>query len=97
LGESVEELTKRAQNVFAGTIREKGYAARRIARTETIRIANFSRLTQYQRNRHIVRAKQWLAQLDSRVEEICARLHGEVVDLEAGSPRRLSVFYTSSN
>ena len=83
LGESVEELTKRAQNVFAGTIREKGYAARRIARTETIRIANFSRLTQYQRNRHIVRAKQWLAQLDSRVEEICARLHGEVVDLEA--------------
>jgi HK97 family phage portal protein len=80
-GESVAELEKRVKRVFEGTIREKGYAARRIARTETIRIANFARLTQYQRNKNIVEKKQWLSQLDARVDEVCASLHGEIADL----------------
>lgn len=80
-GESIPELTKRVQQVFAGSIRENGYAARRIARTETIRLSNYTRLVQYQRNSDVIDARQWIAQLDSRVEEICARLHGEVAEL----------------
>lgn len=85
-GESIPELTERVQRVFAGTIRETGYAARRIARTETIRAANFARLTQYSANRHIVEKKQWLAQLDSKTDEICAILHGETVGLDSSFP-----------
>ena len=81
LGEGIPELTKRVEAVFAGTIREEGYAARRIARTETTRIANWTRDIQYRRNSHIVKGKQWLAQLDARVDEICAELHGETAKL----------------
>jgi HK97 family phage portal protein len=80
-GESIPELTKRVQDVFKGTIREKGFAARRIARTETIRISNFSRETQYNLNRHLISGKQWIAQLDSTTDEICVELHGEIVPL----------------
>ena len=82
LGESIDELTERVGRAFAGTLRADGWAARRIARTETVRIANFSRITQYQRNKDIVESKQWLAQLDAAVEEICASLHGEVAPLD---------------
>ena len=85
-GESIPELTKRVQQVFAGTIRENGYAARRIARTETIRLSNYTRMVQYQRNSDVIDARQWIAQLDSKVDEICARLHGEVALLGKAFP-----------
>ena len=85
-GESIPELTTRVRQVFAGSVRENGYAARRIARTETIRLSNYTRLVQYQRNSDVIDARQWIAQLDSRVEEICASLHGQVAKLGQAFP-----------
>lgn len=64
LGESVEEMKSRVQDVFDGLVRAEPYRARQIARTEVISASNNASLTGYKMMG--ASKKEWLTALDDR-------------------------------
>lgn len=75
--ESIAQIADRINAVFdnANTSR-----ALMIARTETIRATNFASEQAYKESEVVVE-KEWLAELDERTDDECARLDGKVVSV----------------
>jgi len=76
-GESIAKLSDRISKVFEEA---KGYRAERIARTETIRAANFGAYEGYQQGN--VEQKRWLATMDERVRDAHADADMQVRDMD---------------
>ena len=76
-GESIAKLSDRISKVFEEA---KGYRAERIARTETIRAANFGAFEGYQQGN--VEQKRWLATMDERVRDAHADADMQVRDMD---------------
>lgn len=73
LGESVDVLRKRVQRVMFDYTKGEAWRARRIARTEALRGANWGTLEGY-RQSDIVKYKVWLAAVDAC--EYCEAING---------------------
>lgn len=78
-GETMADLAERVEIVMAGRIRS---SAETIARTEVTAAYNLGTLESW-RQSGVVRAKTWLAALDSRVRDTHAAAHGQTVPLDA--------------
>ncbi|NOR84822.1 phage portal protein [archaeon] len=77
-GEGVTKLKSRITKVFdVGKNRSE-----MIARTETTRASNFGRLQAYQKAGEKGK-KQWVTHKDDRTSDICNRLDGQIVDINA--------------
>ena len=76
-GEGVTELTERVKEVFAIADTSR---AEKIARTETLRAANFATLESY-RQSNVVEGKEWVTALDERTCPYCAPMNGKIVAL----------------
>lgn len=77
----VKNNVKTIMSKYTGTDITEGRAMR-IARTETNRMQNASKLDAYKQS-GIVDAKKWDAFFDSRTSEICKRMHGQEQELSA--------------
>ncbi len=78
LGESIVNLRNRVEEVFTTATRSR---ATMIARTESIRAANFGTVEAY-RQSEVVIAKEWLTERDDRVCPWCLSMDGKIVDLD---------------
>jgi len=81
LGESIPKITRRIQNTVMASLRD----ARRIARTETLRVANQGRMLGFEqaRDQHgIQMRKKWLAAIDHRTRDSHAWINGEEKELD---------------
>lgn len=76
--EGIPDLKKRVEKVFDVA---KGSRAQTIARTETIRSTNFAAEEAFKQS-DIVEGKEWLTAKDERVDDECATLDGETVELK---------------
>lgn len=76
-GEGVDGLKSRVETVFESA---RGPRAEKIARTEVLRASNFGTQEAYKQS-GVVKRKEWLTAIDSRVCPICAPLDGKIVDL----------------
>lgn len=76
-GENIENLRKRIQNVFDGTIRGTAHRSRMIARTEVIGSFNYSSLQGYKQS-GVVDEKQWFTALDEQVRDSHQQVHGQI-------------------
>jgi len=76
-GESIAQLSDRVSKVFKHA---KEYRAERIARTETIRAANFGAYAGYKQGN--VEQKRWLATMDERVRDAHADADMQVRDID---------------
>ncbi len=77
LGEGIPKIKARVQNVFQFADKTR---AVRIARTESIRISNFS-ATQAFIQSGVVTGKEWLTTLDGRQDFACEELDGKIVSI----------------
>lgn len=76
-GDSAYTIGKHLKKEFASM---KGYEAKRIARTETMRAFNFGREKGYLRS-GMIKAKQWLVAWDDRLCEQCRPMANQLVPL----------------
>ncbi len=76
-GESVDELRKRIESVYANAT---GKRAERIARTESIAVSNAAANEAYQQS-PLVTYKEWAANPDAC--EFCLELDGKIVGLDS--------------
>lgn len=77
-GESIPELKRRVESVFT---QARGPRSEMIARTEVLRASNFATDVAY-RQSDIVKGKEWLTAIDSRVCPICAPLDTKTAKLD---------------
>jgi len=77
-GESIPAIMERIGKIFE--VSEDGWRAERIARTETIRAANFGALEGYRQAG--IRKKEWVTALDERTREWHAEADGQIVDID---------------
>lgn len=77
-GEGIDSIMERVANIFH--ISSDGWRAERIARTETIRSANFGSMEGYRQAG--IRKKEWITALDERTREAHARADGQVVGID---------------
>lgn len=75
-GESIEQLKKRVQAVYADASSSR---AKTISRTEVLRSTNAATLEAYKQS-GVVTKKEWVTELDGDID-ICESLDGEVRDL----------------
>ncbi|MBC8487050.1 MAG: minor capsid protein [Bacteroidetes bacterium] len=76
-GENIENLRKRIQTVFDGTVRGQAWRSRMIARTEVIGSFNYANLAAYDQSQ-VVQEKQWLTALDERVRPAHRSANGQI-------------------
>ena len=79
-GESPQQITKRIQEVFKGTVRGTAPRSRLIARTETTKFFNNGTLQSWQQT-GIVLTKIWYTALDERVRETHRSAHNQEVPI----------------
>ena len=77
LGESIPELRKRVQGVFADASKNR---ATTIARSETIRASNAGAEEAYIQS-GVVEGKEWLAEMGPRTCEFCLAMNGKTMGL----------------
>ena len=81
LGEGIPQINRRIRNTVNMSYRD----AQRIARTETLRVANQGRMLGYEQARDeygIEMVKEWIATLDPRTRDQHADIHGETAELD---------------
>ncbi len=76
-GEGIPELKKRVLGVFD---KADDARAEMIARTESIKAANFGAQEAWEQS-GVVTAKEWLTAADERVEPLCAAMDGKIIGL----------------
>jgi HK97 family phage portal protein len=78
-GDSLEQITKRVQEVYAYSdiVRAKA-----VANTETFYIANKANQLAYQQS-GVVKTMRWYTAEDERVCEFCGPMHGKVIDVSS--------------
>ena len=76
--ESIPQIAERLNKVFEEANKNR---ALMIARTETIRATNYASEQAYIES-DVVFEKEWLAELDERTDDECARLDGKVVSVK---------------
>ena len=77
-GDSLQQLTKRVQQVYGLT---EQYRAQRVARTETFAVANTASRDAYKQS-GVVKSVEWYTAEDELVCEYCAPLDGTTVSIE---------------
>jgi len=73
----IDETAEAIKDTFTGM---KDYRAMRIARSETMRSANFANEEAWQQS-NVVTGKQWYTAQDEMVCPMCAPLHGKIINL----------------
>jgi HK97 family phage portal protein len=76
-GKTKKEITEDIKDIFG---KAENTQAVRIARTESTRFVNESKMLSYKDVG--VQRKQWDAALDDRTSDICNRLHGKIVNID---------------
>lgn len=77
--EGIPELASRVDDVFDIAL---GSRSEKIARTEVLRSTNFATTEAY-RQSGVVEGKEWLTARDERVDDECAALDGNIVELDS--------------
>ena len=81
LGEGIPKINRRIRNTVSMSYRD----AQRIARTETLRVANQGRMLGFEQARDdygIEMEKQWIATLDDRTRDSHSHMHMEKAELD---------------
>lgn len=76
-GEGIPQLRARVSELFTDM---ESYRSERIARTEVISASNFAANEAYNQS-GVVNQVQWLATEDDRIDDECAELDGNIIDL----------------